>query len=134
MSNPFVAEIICGVEDGWRGVREFSLSVAAQELSVLVLIRGELDCAVLKLIDTPPGMRIEAVSNRWFRIRILQEVIRSLLKRRLRAVVMTKARTQRLFDPWLKCFGLRVCRIIETEDGFRFDENCPALSPVAPAA
>jgi hypothetical protein len=118
-------EVICGVEDGWRGVREFSLAASREGRGVLVLIRGLLEPEVFAMITTPPRMRVLAVKPRWFRLRLVWEILRAASRGRLRWVVVTKDKTRRLLSPVTRLVGSRITRLVETEEGYRLEGNPP---------
>lgn len=118
-------EVICGVEDGWAGIRRFSLDVARSNRPIDVMICGALDPEVLMMITAPPPMRIAAVPRRLFRWRLLGGILRASIGGRLRWVVVTKARTRRLLGPVGRLLGARVVRLIETADGYRFEGRGP---------
>lgn len=133
---PDATQVICAVEDGWRGVRECSLAAATAGRGVTMLIEGPLDAEVLAMITVPPRMRLIAVDRRWFRFRLAWEILRAAAQGQLRWVVVTKARTARLLGPLAKVCGARALRLIETQDGYRFDGALPdhATDPLLHAA
>jgi len=113
--------VICGVEDGWRGIREFSLAASREGRGVVVLIRGLVEPEVLAMITTPPRMRVLAVKPRWFRLRLVWEILRAASRGRLRWVVVTKGKTRRLLSPVTRMIGTRILRLVETEESYRLD-------------
>ena len=128
--TPRAPHLVCGVEDGWRGVREFSLAAAREGLGVVVLIRDRLEPEVLALITTPPQMRVSAVSRTWFRVRLVWEVLRAAVGGRLRWVIVTRARTRRWLTPVAARCRAEVWQLIEDVDGYRF-EGAGCASPLS---
>jgi len=117
--------VICTVEDGWRGMRIFSLSAVNEGAAVTVLIRGHLDPELTALIRAPEGMRLITVEDRWFRWRLILELLRSVLRSGERALVVDKIRTERLMKPLVWLTGSRVHRLLETPEGFHFEGSGP---------
>ena len=120
-----LVQVICAVEDGWRGMRIFSLSAVKEGAAVTVLIRGRLDPGLTALIRAPEGMRLVAVEDRYFRWRLILEVLRLVLRGGERELVVDKMRTERLMEPLVWLTGSRVHRLLETPEGFRFEGSAP---------
>lgn len=121
-----IPEVICAVEDGWAGMRTFSLDVARKGQDVLVLIAEQLEPQVLAMITTPPHMRVAAVPRPWFRWRLITELLQAALRGRLRSCVVTKARTQRLVGWLARACGARIIRLCETVEGYRLEGDACA--------
>ena len=117
--NSAAPEIICGVEDGWGGMRRFSLDAVTANRTVLVVIRDALEPDVLALITTPPGMRVIAIERLWFRARLVWEMVRGTLRGTLREVVVNRAKTQRALAPIAWILRVHAVQLIDTEQGYQ---------------
>ena len=125
-NTPVASQVIYGVEDGWQGVRECSLAAAREDWGVVVLIRGALAPEVLALITVPPQMRVVAVSDSSFRLRLVWEMIRAASRGQLQWVVVTKARTRQLLAPVARACRVQVLRLRELDEGYALDGDVPA--------
>ncbi|MDP3722107.1 MAG: hypothetical protein Q8R91_01240 [Candidatus Omnitrophota bacterium] len=119
--------VICAVEDGWRGMRLFSLEAIKRGAHVAVLIRGSVDPQLLGLITVPEGMTLTALAFGGYRFRVALRLLRGAFHQVPKAFVVDKPRTKALLGPLARALGFRTHRLIETPDGFHFDAAAPAF-------
>ena len=112
--------VVCAVEVGWRGMRECSTALGKLGAAVEVLIKGDVEPAVLGMITRRPGVAIRAVAARqftWTLARRLLSVNGGGADTRL--LIVNKSKTER----WTSIIGRlrhwRVLRLEETEQGYR---------------
>ena len=115
--------VVCAVEVGWRGMRECSTALGRSGAAVEVLIKGEVEPAVLGMITRRLGVAIRAVAAR----RFVWTLARRLLSADCgtadtRLLIVNKSNTER----WTSVLGRlrrwRVLRLEETEQGYRLFE------------
>ena len=116
-------EAICAVEDGWAGMRQYSLEAANAGRTVLVVIRDAVEPAVLELITAPAGMRIVAVERLWFRAHLIWEMVKAAGQGKLEEVVVNRARTRRDLSPLAWILRARMMQLTETEHGYRLEPD-----------
>ena len=132
-------QVVCAVEVGWRGMRECSTALGRSGAAVEVLIKGEVEPAVLGMITRRPGVTIRAVAARRFVWTLARRLIAPIGKGGERLLIVNKPKTQR-WTRWVgRLRGWRVWRLEETPTGYRlFDDtgretSVPATEPGYPA-
>ena len=112
-------QVICAVEVGWRGMRECSVALARQGAAVEVLIKGEVEPAVLGMITRKPGVTIRAVAVRSFAWELARCVLAGGDSAGERLLIVNKSKTQR-WTAWVgRWRRWRVLRLEETDAGYR---------------
>ena len=113
--------VVCAVEVGWRGMRECSTVLGRSGAAVEVLIKGDVEPAVLGMITRRPGVTIRAVAARRFAWTLACRLLSAdggAADTRL--LIVNKSKTAR----WTSVVGRlrrwRVLRLEETEQGYRF--------------
>lgn len=112
-------QVICTVEVGWRGMRECSTALGASGAAVEVLIKGEVEPAVLGMITRRPGVTLRAVAARRFAWTLACRLVASGTAADARLLIVSKPKTQRWTSFIGRLRGWRVLRLEETEQGYR---------------
>jgi hypothetical protein len=103
------------VEVGWKGIREVSLTVLKNNLSVNILIKGAVDKKVLEIITRPSDKyRVRSIPRWFFRIYLFFYLIGNKMTGGLRGVVVSKARTR----DWVRGFWYNAKLLLETDTGY----------------
>ena len=128
-------QVLCAVEVGWRGMRECAVALGRQGATVEVLIKGEVEPAVLGMITRRHGVTIRALAARRFVWTLTGRLLAACSTSGERLAIVTKPKTQR----WVSAVGRlrrwRVLCLIEAPVGYRlFDTadkevSLPALPP-----
>lgn len=100
-------------EVGWRGIKEFSSSLAKSSFCVDIVIKGSVDKETLGIITRPQGVRIRAIPREFFIAYILFYILRNRAAGNLKTVIVTKENTR----SWLKGLGVDAKVLIETKEG-----------------
>ncbi len=71
--------IVCGVERGWKGMRQFALALADKGYEVDLLLREKIPIELLKVISPRKGIRIIPGGKKTFPFRFIAKVIEKAL-------------------------------------------------------
>ena len=91
MKRPHHVILIC--EDGWEGVREFSIFLAEQKIPVSVIIKGDPGGEVKKMIFPKPGIRNYFFERNLYRVVLYPLLIGWFFIKRWDVCCITKERT-----------------------------------------
>jgi hypothetical protein len=112
--------LICAVEVGWRGIREYSLARAKEGIFVDILIKGLLDKEILEMITKHKLIRLRPMRRNFFRIALFLNILLAKIFADLQAVVVTKNRTK----DWVSSLGcllnFKTLLLVETANGYSF--------------
>lgn len=111
MNGPNKALLIS--ETGWRGIKEFSCSLAKSSFCVDIVIKGSVDKEVLGIITRTKGVKIHAVPREFFIVYLLFYVLWNRIFGKLKTVIVTKESTR----DWLKVLGVGSKVLVETKEG-----------------
>ena len=91
MVQPRHVILIC--EDGWEGIREFSIFLSQNKIPVSVIIKGDPGRAVKEMISPKPGVRNYFFERNLYRIILFPLLIGLFLRNRWNIGCITKERT-----------------------------------------
>lgn len=112
MTGPNKALLIS--ETGWRGIKEFSSSLAKGAFYVDIVIKGGVDKEVLEIITRTQGVRIHAIPRNFFIAYIFFYILRNKTAGNLKTVIVTKESTRN----WLRAIGVDAKVLVETKTGY----------------
>jgi len=101
-------------EVGWKGMREFSLSLLKSGFLVDVIIKGSVDKEVLEIITMREGLRIRAIPKIFFRPYLFFYLLLHRIANDLKIVAVSKEETKN----WVKRFGVETQLLIEAAKGY----------------
>ncbi len=111
--------IICAVEIGWRGVREYSIIKAAEGKFVENLIKGLLQKEVLNAITKYELIKLIPTKQIFFRAFLFIRVLRAKLFNNLETVVVTKKRTFNWINKLGRLLKFNTRLLVESDPGYR---------------
>lgn len=96
--------VICAVERGWKGMRQFALAMAEKGYHVDLILREKLPSEVRKIISSREGIQIIPCGKKIFQFRFAATVIQRALRGRVTWLILNRPERVREND-WL-------CRLV----------------------
>src|SRR3989338_8745692 len=106
ISFPRHVVLIC--EDGWEGIREFSISLSQKAIPVSVIIKGDPGPEVIEMITSRPGVQNYFLKRKLYSLILFPLLLWLFLRNRWDICCVTKMRTYKKLKKihYLIPFGL----------------------------
>ena len=111
--------IICAVDIGWRGVREYSIIKAAEGKFVENMVKGLPPKEVLNVITKYELIKLIPTKQIFFRAFLFIRVLRAKLFNNLETVVVTKKRTFNWINKLGRLLKFNTRLLVESDPGYR---------------
>lgn len=112
-------DIICGVERGWKGMRQFALALADKGYEVDLVLREKIPIELLKIISSRKGIRIIPCGKKIFLFRLFGVVIQRMLTHKVEWFVFNHKERLRKLN-WVAHFIGAKCLVLkEAGNGYR---------------
>jgi hypothetical protein len=107
--------IICGVERGWKGMRQFALAMTEKGYHVDLMLREKLPPDLLKIISHRPGIHIVSCNKKVFPFQFAAKAIGEVLFGKVVWLVFNRQERVKK-NKWLCQLVRAECLVLE-EDG-----------------
>ena len=101
-------------EVGYRGMKDFSNSLLKEGLSVDIIIKGNINKEVLRVLAKPQGLRLCAIPKMFFWIYLFFYLLWHKLWGDIKTAVASKNQT----SDWIRRFGFDVKTLVEKNNGY----------------
>ena len=129
--------MICAVERGWKGMRQFALALAQKGYEVDLVLREKVPAELLKIISSRNGVRIIPCGKKIFPFRLLGTVIQRMLTHKVEWIVFNRQDRVKKLNWFVHFIGAKCLVLEEKGNGYRllfqrreFGANDLSLMPI----